>query len=90
LYKKRKQIKKINDSKLVVKKIHAKIMKLCSTFVFGLKSFYVLNFTSTEKSLLSCVHALWNESALQAEGPTIAHSSSAVAGRNSLSEAKWQ
>jgi len=65
-------------------------MKLCSTFVFGLKSFYVLSITSTEKPLPSCVHALWNESILQAEGPNIAHSSSAVAGRNSLSEAKWQ
>jgi len=38
----------------------------------------------------SCVRALWSESTLRAEGLTIAHRSSDVAGRYLLSEAKWQ
>jgi hypothetical protein len=48
-------------------------MELSSTIVFGLKSFYILNITSTKKKtpLPSCVHALWNESTLQAEAPLL-------------------
>jgi hypothetical protein len=43
-------------------------MKLCTTYVCGLKSFYILNITSTDKPLPSCVQYLWNKYTPQAEG----------------------